>query len=47
MKKLIAILLSIFIVLSLSACNDDDKGRDDTNLEFGDDGEINFPIIDA
>ena len=49
MKKRIALILSAILLFSLVSCGEtenDDKDSD-TNLEFGPDGEINFPIIDA
>ncbi len=46
MKKLIALILASVLLVSFTACGTDDEDND-SNITVGEDGEINFPIIDA
>ena len=43
MKKIIAILVSIMLLFSFSACGEEEM---DPGLNIDDDGTINFPIVD-
>ena len=46
MKKLIAILLAMTLLLSFTACNDDDVDDGDSNIFVDENGDIHFPIED-
>lgn len=43
MKKIIALILSLILLLSFTSCGEDEV---DPNTNIGPNGEINFPIID-